>query len=403
MSTLKVFATDYFVRVDGSDSNPGKSNTPQGAWQTIDYAFSKLNAGDHLFINDGIYTTNAAILKNIVGSPKKTTTISAINRWQAVLTQANIPDTNLNLLTVDSCAYLVIDGLELTDPVDKGGGISIRNGSHHITVRNCYVHDCGCDGISARTSDYIYIEGNVVRGNSRRSEWNCSGISVWHPVEYDKEPGFHIVIRNNVAFENECELPFTPLGHENPTDGNGIIIDDFRNTQVQFPGQKGGYKAEVLIENNLTFNNGGRGINIYESENVTVRNNTSFHNMRIISKYSPGFGDVTIQNSSNVKLLDNIIVKNPAMPNPAIAIHCYSPEKSGNNSVSGNVIIGGTDYCGDTQTIENNIVKPAEDQDFPGLVNPSIMAQFNSIEDFKQYFGLKNDSQTPGKGMGFKK
>ena len=393
-----VHSNDYFVRIDGCNNNSGSKNTPKEAWQTLEYAFSQIQAGDHLYVDDGIYIVDSLVLKGIIGAPEKITRIIALNQWQAVITQNNSPEDNIDLVRIDSCAYLEFDGFEVTDPIDKGVGITVRNRCHHVTVKNCYVHDCGCNGISSRTSDYLTIEGNVVRGNARRSVWNCSGISIWHAIEKDQEPGYHIIIRNNVAFENECELPFSPLGHENPTDGNGIIIDDFRYTQVQFDGQKGGYKAAVLVENNLTFNNGGRGINIYESENVTIRNNTSFHNMRIISKYTPEFGDVTIQNSSNVKLFDNIIVKDPSLPNPAVAIHCYNPEKSGNNKIMGNLVIGPKNFCGETQIIKNNTWYPPVSENVCGFQNPTNQVQFNSVEDFKNYFGLKRNSNFEGKG-----
>ncbi len=395
---LNVFARDYYVRVDGNNTNSGKWNTPGEAWQTLDFAFEQIKAGDQLFVSSGIYVTKELVLKGIIGSPEKITRIASIGKWNAVITQENSPEDNIDLLMVDSCAYLEIDGFELTDPVDKGVGITVRNSSHRVTVKNCYVHDCGCNGISSRTSDYLIFEGNVVRGNARRSVWNCSGISIWHAVELDQKPGYHIIIRNNVAFENECELPFSPLGHENPTDGNGIIIDDFRTTQVQFEGQKDGYKAAVLVENNLTFNNGGRGINIYESENVTIRNNTSFHNMRIISKFSPDFGDITIQNASNITLHNNIIVKNPDLPNPALAIHCYSDDKSGNNKIYDNIVIGEKNFCGMNLSDENNIYLESGKQDFPKFIHPTTRVQFRSVEDFKNFFDLKENSPAKGKG-----
>ena len=394
-------ATDYFVRVDGSDRNSGKANTPDAAWETLDYAFEKLRAGDQLYIGDGIYRTDQLILKGLISTPDNPTRIKAVNHWQAIITQVNEADTNLNCLTVDSCAYLEIDGLQVTDPVDKGVGITVRNRSHHIVVKNCYVHDCGCNGISSRTSDYLTFENNVVQGNARRSAWNCSGISIWHAIEYDQEPGYHIIIRNNVAFENECELPFTPLGFEVPTDGNGIIIDDFRYTQVQFDGQEGGYKAAVLVENNLTFYNGGRGINVYESENVTIRNNTSYHNMGIISRYEPSFGDITIQNSSGVEMYDNLVVQHPDQANHAFAIHCYDPEDSGNNVIRDNVIVGSQNLCGETQLIKNNDLQQAEAQDYLMFQNPTRLVQFLSVEDFADYFGLRPGSDFSGKGVSF--
>lgn len=390
--SVNSFAADYYIRVDGSDANSGKSNTPEAAWQTLDFAFSQIRAGDQLFVFDGVYITEELVLKGLIGTPEKITRIAAINQWNAVITQDNAPEDNIDLIRIDSCAYLIIDGFEVTDPVDKGVGITVRNGSHHVTVKNCYVHDCGCNGISSRTSDYLTFEGNVVRGNARRSVWNCSGISIWHAVEYDQEPGFHIVIRNNVAFENECELPFSPLGHEIPMDGNGIIIDDFRTTQVQFAGQKEGYKSAVLLENNLAFNNGGRGLSVFESENVTIRHNTSFHNMRVISKYKPDFGDITIQNASNISLYNNIIVKNPDLPSPALAIHCYSDATSGNNKIYNNIVVGENEFCGINLLDKNNTYLESEKQEYPMFKNPVQQVQFNSVDDFKSYFGLQTNS-----------
>jgi parallel beta-helix repeat protein len=35
-----------------------------------------------------------------------------------------------------------------------------------------------------------------------------------------------------------------------------------------------------LIENNICLGNGGRGISIYKSEKVIVRNNTVYHNLK---------------------------------------------------------------------------------------------------------------------------
>ena len=78
---VNAFCADYYVRTDGDDANPGTGNTPGEAWQTMDHAIRSLKAGDHLFVNDGLYETNQLVVKNIHGSPDKITRISAINRW----------------------------------------------------------------------------------------------------------------------------------------------------------------------------------------------------------------------------------------------------------------------------------------------------------------------------------
>ncbi len=385
--SLQLKAEVYYVRVDGNDKNPGTSNSPGAAWQTMDHAIGQLKAGDHLRVDDGVYLTKSLWLKGIQGSPNRLTTIAAINPWKAVLMQSTFPDDTLSVLTISNSSYVVIDGFEVYDKVDTGIGITVRNGSHHVTIKNCYVHDCGCNGISSRLSDYVTIENNVVRGNSKRNEWNCSGISIWHPVELDREEGYHIIIRRNVAFENECNLPFRPLGFDNPTDGNGIIVDDFRNTQGG--GQEGGYTSQVLVENNLSFNNGGRGFNVFQADNVTLRNNTSYHNLRIISEYADFPGEMTLSNSTSCRLYNNLIVKNPQVRTKALR----SYDNDGmNTKIHHNIIVGPEDLCGQTVFFENNTLLDVSEQDAPAFANPSLEVEFQFIEDFRKYFGIHKSS-----------
>ncbi len=385
---VSVHATDYYVRTDGNDNNKGTANTPQEAWKTVDYAVTQLKAGDHLWVNDGIYKTKGVRVENIHGSPEKVTTISAINQWKAVLTEETTPESDTAVFKIINSSYIVVDGFEIYDTIDTGVGITSWSGSHHITIKNNYIHDCGCNGISSRTSDYITIEGNVVRDNAKRNQWNCSGISVWLPVELDQKPGYHIIIRKNVSFENECDLPFKPGGFDTPTDGNGIIVDDFRNTQGG--GQDGkGYQAAVLIENNLSFNNGGRGINVYETDNVTVRNNTTYHNLRIISKYADFPGEISISSSLGSQAYNNLIVKNPKVRTKAL--RCYDND-SLNTKIFNNIIIGPKDLCDQTIFDEGNDLRDVSDQGYPQLRNATIEVEFASAADFRNYFGLSAKS-----------
>jgi hypothetical protein len=64
---------------------------------------------------------------------------------------------------------------------------------------------------------------------------------------------FHIVISDNVSNDN-METSAVSYPH---TDGNGIIIDDWLDTQDQFPQP---YPYQGLIQANLIYDNGGRGI-----------------------------------------------------------------------------------------------------------------------------------------------
>lgn len=384
---LPLSAETYYVRTDGSDQNSGKKNTSSEAWKSVDYAFSMIKAGDELLVNEGVYVTDELRLENLHSVKEKITMIKSIQPWGAKLTQKSSPEENTAVITVSNCSYLSIVGFEVYDSVDTGVGITVRDSSHHISVENCYVHDCGCNGISSRLSDYIRIENNVVRGNAKRNEWNCSGISIWHPLELDKKPGYHIIIRRNVAFENECDLPFRPLGYDNPTDGNGIIVDDFRNTQGG--GQEGGYTSAVLVENNLSFNNGGRGFNVYQADNVTLRNNTSYHNLRIISKYADFPGEMTLSNSTGCRLYNNLIVKNPAVSTKSL--RCYDND-SLNTKIYNNLIVGPVDLCGQELTYKENDVQKMSKQAYPLFRAASKNINFTSARDFRQHFGLQGKS-----------
>jgi hypothetical protein len=87
----------------------------------------------------------------------------------------------------------------------------------------------------------------------------------------DTLPGFHIVIRNNFSYSNiESDIPANLQ-----TDGEGIIVDSFDYADTTYGTTP--YAQDTLIENNLIWGNGGRGIEAAGAQptsHVTIRNNT---------------------------------------------------------------------------------------------------------------------------------
>lgn len=389
------FSTEYFLRTDGNDKNSGKINTETGAWLSFRFAVSQLKPGDTLTFNNGAFTTEGFYIENIHGTESSPITIRSLNPLKSILSRTETANVDRSVVEFSNSSHIIFDGFEVFDnQTGIESGVDVRNSSHYITVNNCYIHDCACGGIVSRLSDYLVFDSNIVRDNAKRNKWNCSGLSIWHPVELDQKTGFHIVVKNNVAFENECDIAFTPLGFKNPTDGNGIIIDDFRNTQGG--GQEGGYKAAVLVENNLSFNNGGRGIAVFESDNVTVKNNTTYHNLRIINKYIDYSGEISIDNSKGSSVANNIMVKNPEVRSKGL--RCFDNDGK-NTVVTGNLIIGDMDFCGQTLTESENKILDAANQNYPKFLNPKLNAKFKTINDFRKYFGLKSKSPVKGKGF----
>ncbi len=259
----------YVDSVKGNDANPGTSAAK--ALKTIQQANQKVAAGDTVYVKNGTYRENLLIKTS--GKPNAWITFQAfpghkplvIGSQEAFKIEAN---------------YIKIIGFEVTSKAENGIVADGKQGvAHHIHILKNVVHDSGCNGMGAQRSDYLLIEGNTTFRNAFTAPWQCSGISLYQAVDFDNKPGFHNVIRGNVSYSNENKRPQD--GKQEVTDGNGIIIDDFRHTQTQKDKRAySKYRASTLVENNIVFDNGGRGIHIFQSDKVVVRNNTAFHNLK---------------------------------------------------------------------------------------------------------------------------
>ena len=384
--------TTLYVSPTGIDVSGGTSAAT--AFRTIGYGITQMIAGDTLLLADGLYRENDLDLADLNATAANPTTIRSINRWGA-----RIESTSgfSSVLEITSCNYVVIDGLEVfnnrsgtgqNDPdVDWVAGIQARL-SNHVTIRNCYAHDCGCNGLVARDGDYITIERNVARDNAKTNPFNCSGITIFQPIAADLAPGPHIIVRQNVVFENECRLPFSPAGFTVPTDGNGIILDDFNATQNSGTP----YTMETLVENNLAFNNGGAGIKTFESGNAIIRNNTTYHNNFVLKDFASFTGEIGLQAVSGTVEVSNNIAVNP-QGQSSYALSYESFGVSGAVNSNSNLLVGRVNHQGGTfgQTMDN-VVNEAQ-QSFPAFAGASTdpNISFTSVDDFAARFAL-----TPG-------
>ena len=375
----------FYVNPVGSDDNSGEANTPEEAWQTITHAVTQLIGGDTLLLADGLYQENNLTVDGINGSPEAYTVIKSINRWGAKVEKTTEYGVVFPIL---NCSYMEVDGIEVFNNREgsdnKAAGLEIMD-SHHTLIKNVYAHDCGCNGISGRESDYMTFERNVLRDNAKKSVYNCSGLSIYQPITIDNEPGYHLIIRDNVAFENECRLPFTPLGFTVPTDGNGIILDDFNQTQSEgVPA----FTAATLVENNLSFNNGGAGIKIFEASNITVRNNTAWHNNYVLEEYGSNLGDIGLQQvSGEMNVYNNIIVKAFGQRG-----HAFFLQGNATATLANNLMVGSTRYENITPTLRDNRIVTEDQQSYPAFAQATENVELTSVDGFKAYFGLRETS-----------
>src|ERR687886_526280 len=142
--------------------------------------------------------------------------------------------------------YIEINGFEIIQTT-QGSGIHVGKGNHHTRVMNNIIHHCGCGGISGQETDYLHIEGNITHHNAFTSPWQCSGISIYQAKAFDNKSGFHNVIRGNISYSND-----------NVVVRNNTIFKNLKTSQLD--GQLNGelstlFSSNILIFNNIVYSN----------------------------------------------------------------------------------------------------------------------------------------------------
>lgn len=323
--------TTYYVSASGSDSNDGQSEA--GAFATIQKGADVARPGDSVLVMNGDYMNDAdkyiAYLRNS-GTPTNWIKYAAYPGHKP-----HIKVSEKGGFYLAGASYILIEGFKMTGPtadidleyaksekLNKSNsrlsntGISLkpyeRGGdkhdySHHVVIQYNEISHFGCNGIGATRADYLLVQYNTVHDNAYTSPWACSGISTWSNWNFDKrEDVYRVIFRNNLSYRNYNHVEFWM--QKKITDGNGLIIDALMLDQgVIQDGYQEEYNGAVLVENNIAFENGGRGINIYHSDNVDIINNTTYHN----AQHPEIKAELGVGKSNNLRFLNNVFVAKP--------------------------------------------------------------------------------------------
>lgn len=322
----------YVDGKNGSNSHNGSSSYPfLSVWR----AWSAAAPGDTIHLKPTA-TYGYIYLSKKSGYAGKPITIqgdSSTNR-------AKVSGKGSNYgIMVDGANYLVLKNLDITAPgagtYAGWSGIYVKN-AHHIQITDNVAYDSGCAGIQTQHSDHVTIERNHVYGNSKIVKNNifCSGISMHWNKDFDSYTGTKMIIRNNIVHGNTNIKACSTCTN---SDGSGIIIDDSRRTQTDYKAYKGAH----LIENNVVFNNGGRGLHIYKSDRVAVRSNTFYHNNRDYAEGAWRPGEVSVIGSGGTHIHNNIF---------------FSTGSSGTDNTGAHVSISVQDsHTGGSHNIDHNL------------------------------------------------
>ncbi|MDO8523371.1 MAG: right-handed parallel beta-helix repeat-containing protein, partial [bacterium] len=352
-------AASYFVATNGNDANScTKAQNTATAKRTISSGVSCVQPGDTLLLRAGTYTTVSLGSIILRGAPNTWISIKSYPGEKAIV--------NGGLIFYDS-SYIEVADLEITDlsfsyssyagnscgvfdtacqirsrPCDpmtvacqdqygamnNGKGQWTRNGiyvnnSNPMIFRNLDIHDMFGNGIAGgggtgKSEPYsrIQVLNNHIHNLGRRGFFNTSYCTYITGGDY--------TIRGNICHDTD--------GSDGFRLGSGYGINqNLRNS---------------LVENNVSYNNGGQHVYVYADSSAPGGRNASFR------EGGSGFtfnGDGT----------NNIIRNNIAYGNRHTGIafcgqtvgslHIY------NNIAFGNGYVGMGSSCGDKSTVRNNI------------------------------------------------
>ena len=316
-----------YVSPSGSDKkNDGLSESKPLA--TIGKALERAQPGAIILLMEGVFTKKWALAWFVrAGSPAAWITLKNYPGQHPVLKSidSNIVKIgqggNGKISAAPALAYLEVRGLRIRGVADEvaekykadiGKSIGTVNGNgftvdgrydthkpHHIRIADNELTQCSGGGISVIHADRVQIENNQAYENCHWMIYAGSGISVYQAFNFDAETGGHrILIRNNRAHHNYCTQPWVVTGM--PSDGNGIIVDDMRNHQNK--STNGIYRGGILVQGNISYENGGSGMHSYASDNVDFINNTVANNSTVMD-----YGQLSVTECGHVRVLNNIL------------------------------------------------------------------------------------------------
>ena len=287
----KAAGNTYYVATDGNDA-PG-CGSQSSPCRHIWYAAGRMSSGDtmailpgtyqdHLYSDNGVDVFNnngPSLPSGTAGAP---TTIKAANGPGTVVLQWDgTKDVGFGL---DSMSYVVMDGLTF-DKVALSIGDADGRGprSHHITLKNSVIKNNARNGFTG-TSDYLEVINNKMYENGRDEEasnlspnpwaayhvYECGDHQLWQGNEFYNAGGYALhfnhagstcltdsVLVNNVFYDNSIWYTTKPYRGK---DGQGAIILNAGDN--------------VLIYNNIFYNNNGACVRIGSGRGNKIYNNT---------------------------------------------------------------------------------------------------------------------------------
>jgi len=332
VSMLAHGATHY-VAPNGSDANPGTEAQP---WCTIQKAADTLIAGDMVFVKEGSY--NERVIPHNSGNPGDYIAYIAYPGDTVIIDGIGISMPGEfdwgGLFDVAGRSYIKVSGLRVMN--SASAGIFVHAGSSHIIIEKNYTYNTHSSGIGVWGCRNIVIDGNEVELACNIGGEECITVAVTDTFEIKNNHVHHggpgtlggegIDAKdgssNGKIYQNDVH-DINRLGiYVDAWDKHTYNIEVFRNivhdsaAGFSVASEAGGLLENVIIYNNIAYNNRSVGITIadwgksvaeHPMKDIKVINNTFYNN---------GSGDwgggisVENPNAENVVIRNNILSQN---------------------------------------------------------------------------------------------
>ncbi|HLA41420.1 MAG TPA: right-handed parallel beta-helix repeat-containing protein, partial [Candidatus Glassbacteria bacterium] len=288
-------ARTFYLAPGGNDRSPCRAGAE---FATLARAVECLAPGDTLFIRNGSYAGGVEI--RVKASAERPVVVRGESLEAVIEGSADKPDA----VRVEEASHIVLENF--TARAASRAGAAVRH-SHDVKIIGCRFEDNGTWGIFTSFADDIHFENNETCGSVRQ-----------HGI-YHSNSGDRFVIRGNRVHDNS---------------GNGIHL----NGDPEIPGGDG-VLNEGVVERNIIWGNGksgGAGINMTHVHDVVVRNNILFNNLA---------GGITVyqdtgtfeQGSKRVVIIGNTVVFLGNLGRSGVNVQTTSEKVV----VAGNIFISG--------------------------------------------------------------
>lgn len=269
--SIQAVGMRIYVAPSGNDNNSGTIDQPL---KTIQAAVDRAKPGDTVYIRDGTYVEAVSITQS--GNSENLITVKAYPGEKPVIDgragvdclNCGLPDATL--ARTDSKTgrafnwaplvgiqgdYIILEGFVVKRSI--GRGIVVwRNDSKlsGVTLKNNQILDSRNAGILLEgNTENVLIENNVIWHSGSYAPWvdGRSASELDWPGALSVKGGNYVTVRENTIFENWAE---------------GILIDT-----------NSGNSKNIIVEDNVVYDNFALQIYIHRVENMTVQRNLTYH------------------------------------------------------------------------------------------------------------------------------